>query len=220
MFNPIDILFFFVQQLLYSMERNLWPLLSVLAFVWTIQLVNVMVGYRLNYLGVIPRKWYGLPGIFLSPLLHGNWTHILLNSLFFFILGIFWSLGGLVNMLHISVFITSGSGALTWLFAREAIHVGASGLIMGYWGYFLVSVYFSPNVVNIAIVIICFFYFGGLFSNLMPGEKGVSWEGHVFGFITGIISYFYYPFVPTYSYMINKYQYMSSVKMPIMPVFS
>ena len=94
-----------------------------------------------------------------------------------------------------SITIILLSGLLVWLFGRSSLHIGASGLIMGYWGYLLASAYAQPTFLNIIITVICLFYLSGLFNNLVPQNKKVSWEGHAFGFISGIMTSFLYPYL-------------------------
>ena len=78
------------------------------------------------------------------------------------------------------------------------IHIGASGLVMGYWGFVLVNAYHSPSFIAIAVAAVCLYYFSSLFANLMPQGEKVSWEGHVFGFLAGIITTFTYPHIAVY----------------------
>lgn len=84
--------------------------------------------------------------------------------------------------------ITLVSGGILWLIGRRAIHVGASGLIMGYWGYLLVYAYQHPSILSYVLAIICIYYFGGLLLSIFPKEDSVSWEGHLFGLFAGILA--------------------------------
>ena len=87
------------------------------------------------------------------------------------------------------------SGVMVWVFGGKGIANRGKCLIMGYWGYLLVGSIQQPTVLNIAVSIICLYYFGGMFANLFPTDKRVSWEGHVFGFISGIATSFIYPYL-------------------------
>ena len=100
---------------------------------------------------------------------------------------------------YISGTITVLSGFLIWLFGRRGIHIGASSLIMGYFGYLLAKAYFNVTATTIVLAGFCLFYFGGLFLSLFPGaKKNVSWEGHVFGFVSGIFVSYYLPTLLTF----------------------
>ena len=80
------------------------------------------------------------------------------------------------------------SGFATWLLGRRAIHVGASSLIMGYFGYLFTEAYYQPTAITVIIAIVCIYYFGGLIiASVIPsGKRNISWEGHVFGLAAGI----------------------------------
>jgi membrane associated rhomboid family serine protease len=159
----------------------LWILL-----LWAIHIMNYLMGYRLNILGILPRHPFGLAGIFFAPFLHGNFDHLFFNSIPLFALGSMVMLQGPLNFLIVTVFITIVSGFATWLFGRRGLHIGASGLIMGYFGYLLTHAYYDPSLITIITLIMSLYYFGGLIGDLFPGKIVVSWEGHVFGFISGI----------------------------------
>ncbi len=178
-----------------SLMHNGPFLLSVVGLLWGINLVNSMIGYRLNVFGILPRHPWGLVGIFTAPFLHGSFNHLFMNSVLMLALGGLLMMGGLQVFIEVSVLITLLSGIMTWFFGRKALHVGSSAVIMGYWGYMLVNAYQHPTLLAILLGGACFYYFTEMAVNLMPSEPGVSWEGHCFGFIAGIlVSIFHVPF--------------------------
>lgn len=161
----------------------------ILASLLGIQIINWLTGYRLNLLGLRPRKVFGLIGIPISPLLHGNFAHLLFNSLPLFAFSSIILVSGLQHYLIVTAFIMLGSGMLLWLFGRPGIHVGASGVIMGYLGYIFLNTYYKPSPFGFLVGIICFYYFGGLFLSIVPTrEKQISWDGHLFGLLSGLIT--------------------------------
>ena len=165
--------------------------LKFISVFWFVHLLNRFVFKgKLLVLGILPRHPFGLIGIVASPFLHRDWAHLIANSLMLTVLGMFVLVSGLTIFLIVTVMIILMSGLLTWTFAREGLHVGASGLVMGYWGYLLLECYYRPSVSAIAIVAVCLYYFIGMFSNLFPQDKTVSWEGHVFGFVSGVLTVF------------------------------
>ncbi|MFN7096286.1 MAG: rhomboid family intramembrane serine protease, partial [Gammaproteobacteria bacterium] len=87
---------------------------------------------------------------------------------------------------QISIFIILICGILTWLIGRNAIHVGASGVIMGYWGFLLTLAIYQPSAFNIIIVIVMLYYLSSLFLNLFPSGEEVSFEGHICGLVAGV----------------------------------
>ncbi|MCF6767436.1 rhomboid family intramembrane serine protease [Thiotrichales bacterium 19S11-10] len=166
---------------------------------YIVHIINIQLKHRLNYLGIIPRNPRGLFGIIFSPFLHGDFSHLFANSLMFIVLGGFMMFYGKAIFLFASLMIILLSGLLTWLFGRRAIHIGASALIMGYWSFLLTNAFIYPNLRTVAIAIVCALQLGYLVFSMLPSkEKKVSWEGHLFGFISGIVTSFLLPYVYVY----------------------
>ena len=160
--------------------------LILIASLWVIQFLNAATGYYFNRFGLIPRNTRGLLGIPLCPLLHGNFEHLFVNSIVLFVLLSLMLLYGMHTFIVATLIIVLGGGFLVWLFARRAIHIGASGLVMGYWGFLLVSAYRQGTMFAIIIGVLCLVYFSSLFMNLFPTDRRTSWEAHLFGFIAGV----------------------------------
>ncbi|EKD77780.1 MAG: rhomboid family transporter protein [uncultured bacterium] len=172
--------------------KNHLPLTAgFIALLFGIQIINWALRYRLNILGIWPRKLFGFIGIPFSPFLHGSLTHLIFNSLPLFIFSNLILLQGEKVFLTASVIIIIISGLLTWAFGRRGIHVGASGLIMGYLGFILIGIYYKPSYLSVIVGVACLYYFGGMLSGLFPQEdKRISWECHLFGFVAGIAAAF------------------------------
>lgn len=167
-------------------QLNMHYVLIIILGLWLIQIFNYLIHYRLNVLGLRPRSMLGFFGIFISPLLHANFKHLFFNSIPLFILMLLILFSGLTHFIVISFLIVFLGGISVWLLGRNAIHVGASGLIMGYWGYLLLDSIINPSILSIILIIICFYYFAAFFSSLIP-KAGTSWEGHFFGFLAGLL---------------------------------
>lgn len=179
----------FINQLIQTfnlMQLNALTAFYVLCIFWAIYLVDMLLQHRLAILGIYPRHLIGLPGIIFSPFLHGNFEHIFFNSIPLFVLVDFVLMEGIQPFLMVSLYITIGSGVLLWLLGRRGIHIGASSLISGYFGYLITNAYRHPSISAIILAVICLYYFSGILLGLFPQEDKVSWEGHVFGFISGI----------------------------------
>ncbi|MCD8499823.1 MAG: rhomboid family intramembrane serine protease [Gammaproteobacteria bacterium] len=101
----------------------------------------------------------GLIGIFTSPFLHGSFTHLLFNCIPLFLLMNLLLLAGLDQFIVISLLIIVISGLCVWLVGRPALHVGASGLIMGYWGYLMINAILYPSIITVLLIIFCFLLF-------------------------------------------------------------
>lgn len=175
-----------------GMQNNFLFSLKLLGIFWAVHILNLILGYRLNVLGITPRRLYGLPGIFFSPFLHANFTHLFFNSIPFLVLTDLILTEGKLIYYSISIEIIILSGILVWIFGKRAIHIGASALIMGFFGFLLGKAYFQLNATTIILAGLCLYYFGGLFIALFPSvQKNVSWESHIFGFLAGIFTAFY-----------------------------
>lgn len=174
------------KQTYFTLQKVLPYVFAILAGLYIIHIVNWIFRYKLNNLGIYPRKLYGLIGIFFSTFLHGDFNHLFFNSIPLFVLLTFVLLNGWANFFFVTGIIILVSGIATWLFGRRGVHIGASSLIMGYWSYLMVNAYYHPTVISIVLAIICAYYLGGLFFNLFPQAEKTSWEGHVFGFLAGL----------------------------------
>lgn len=179
------------------LQKNLPFVLLLMGGLYVIHFVNWMIGYRLHYLGVYPRKISGLPGIIFMPFIHGDFNHLFFNSIPLFVLLSFVLLQGLPVFICVTVFIIVLSDTAIWLFARPAYHIGASGLIMGYWSYLLLTSYQHITPVSIGLGIVCIYYFGSLLFSLFPKAK-TSFEAHVFGFLAGIAAVYFCPILLPY----------------------
>ncbi|MCK4607996.1 MAG: rhomboid family intramembrane serine protease [Gammaproteobacteria bacterium] len=186
---------FEVQNLVAAVQQNIHLVLGIIAILYLINLVNALLGYRLNILGIWPRSLHGLPGIVFCPFLHGNFNHLFFNSIPLFILMNIILLKGKLIFYSVTFAITILSGFAVWLLGRPAIHVGASSLIMGYFGYLFTEAYFHPSTITIILAIVCVYYFGGLIiAAIIPnGKQNISWEGHILGLVAGFITAYFYP---------------------------
>ncbi len=182
-----------IDQLVASAQSNFPIIGSIIAITFAIQCLNFLCQYRLCVFGIMPRHPLGLIGIVLSPWIHGSFNHFFSNAMIFLALANLVALEGQMHFLVITLMIAVLGGGATWLFGRKALHVGASGVIMGYWGYLLVNAYQHPSLITIALGITCFYFFGGLLSHMIPDSAKESWEGHVFGVVSGIVSALTYP---------------------------
>lgn len=183
-----------IQHLITAMQINMLFALKLVGILWLIHILNRILQYRLNALGIQPRTLNGLLGIVFAPLLHGDFNHLFFNTIPLCVLIDLVLPEGLVIFSYVSSSIILLSGSLIWLFGRPGIHIGASSLIMGYFGYLLSKAYFDLTATTVMLAGFCLYYFGGLLLALFPGaKKNVSWEGHVCGFAAGIVTSCYLP---------------------------
>lgn len=171
-------------------KNNSPYLIRIMLIMWGVFFVNALLHKRLLYLGIIPRRLLGLPGILFAPFLHADFNHLFFNSIPLMVLSNFILINGVAYFLYVTTLIILISGILTWCFAKSGIHVGASSVITGYWALLVSNIYQQGTLTAIILGIVCIYYFAGIFLSIFPGKKGVSWEGHLFGLIAGfLVSY-------------------------------
>lgn len=160
------------------------------ALLWVIQIVNAIVFQgALASFGVQPRTLFGLLGILFAPFLHASFAHLVANTIPLVILGWFVMLRKKRDLLFVSLAAALVGGLGTWLIAPAAtVHVGASVLIFGYLGYLLSRGIFEKRIGSILGSLVVFFLYGGALFGVLPGEVGVSWQGHLFGLIGGVLA--------------------------------
>lgn len=184
-----------LEQIITQTQANFSVLMIILIIPWSVYVLNLILGQRLLLLGIFPRRLHGLTGVIFAPLLHANFNHIFFNSIPLLVLSNFLLINGLTYFLWATVFITLLSGLLIWCFAKSGLHVGASALITGYWGLLISDIYQQGTLTAIILGIISLYYFAGIFLGVFPGKKGVSWEGHLFGLISGFAVSYVMPMV-------------------------
>lgn len=170
----------------YLSQQNAAKAGLIVVVMWVIHALNLCVGMRLNRLGLWPRHLSGLKGIIFAPFLHGDVNHLFFNTIPLFLLTDFMFIATGDAFWQVSIFIILISGLLTWLVGRNAIHVGASGVIMGFWGFLLTLAIYQPTAFNVVIVIVMLYYLSSLFLNLFPSGEEVSFEGHICGLLAGV----------------------------------
>jgi len=156
------------------------------AVLWLIKTVETALGISLVEYGVYPWKLSGLAGILWAPLIHGSFTHLLANTGPLLILGtaLFYGYPKSARIVVPAVYLGSGLGV--WLFAREAFHVGASGLTFGFM-FFVFSVgALRWDRRAIALSMVVFFLYGGMIWGIFPVKPGISFESHLFGAMIGV----------------------------------
>ncbi|MBT4161538.1 MAG: rhomboid family intramembrane serine protease [Gammaproteobacteria bacterium] len=163
-------------------------IITVTALIWCAALLNYLSGYTLSQFGIYPREVVGLVGILFWVLLHGDFTHIVLNTSPLLFMGFFVALRGPVLYFKITVLVWLVAGLAVWVFGRPAIHIGASGLVFGYFGFILAVAVYERSIFDLAVASVTIFYYGGLFFGIFPLEQFVSWESHLSGFLAGILA--------------------------------
>lgn len=171
-----------------TMQRQLRIVLGIFVLLVVIEILNILSGRTLNHFGNYPRVLEGLRGIVLGPFLHGNLSHFSTNILTLCIFSFLLLQYGLKRYIKVSLFIVFMTGILVWLFGRSAMHIGASGVIYGYLGFLLLAGFLSGKFKLIVISLLLGFFYGGLVLGVLPSRPFVSWESHLFGFLSGLVA--------------------------------
>jgi membrane associated rhomboid family serine protease len=163
---------------------------GLVLLLWVIQFMNALLfSGQLAVYGIAPRSIVGLRGILLAPLLHGSFSHLAANTIPLVTLGWLIMLQATRRFWWVTAIAMVVSGLGTWAIgAASSVHVGASGVIFGYLGFLLARGYFERSVASIGLSVIVLSLYGGLIWGVLPTQPGVSWEGHLFGFLGGILA--------------------------------
>jgi membrane associated rhomboid family serine protease len=172
-----------------SRKAGLVAVVVLLGVMWVAEAVDVLLGGRLDRLGVEPRQVDGLTGVVLAPFLHGGFGHLIANTVPFLVLGALVALSGLARLLLVTAIVTVVSGLGTWLVAPgNTLHIGASGVVFGFAAYLVARGVFDRRLHYIATgVIVALLYGTTLLLGLVP-RPGVSWQGHLFGAVGGLLA--------------------------------
>lgn len=161
----------------------------LVALMWLVGMLNLLFDYRLSDYGVVPRTAEGLIGIPLMPFLHGSFDHLVVNTMPMVVLGGLVAIHGSRKFLTATVFITLVGGGALWVVGRTAVHVGASGLVFGYFGYLIARAWYTRSLVAVLIAVVVAVVYGGILLGVLPFfQEGVSWEGHLTGLIAGALA--------------------------------
>lgn len=152
--------------------------------------VNLFTGGYLSNFGIEPREIGGAYTITTAPFIHADVAHLGNNLAAFVVLGSLVMLQGLRYFVKASAVIILLGGALVWLFARDATHIGASGWIFGLWSLVIALAWFDRSPRNIAIALAVVFFYGGMVFGVLPTQGYISFESHLFGAIAGVFAAF------------------------------
>ena len=172
-----------------SRTAGLLAVAVLVAGMWVAEVVDALLGGRLDRLGIEPRQVDGLTGVVLAPFLHADFGHLMANTVPFLVLGALVALSGLARVLAVAAIVTLVGGLGTWLVAPSAtIHLGASGVVFGFATYLVARGLFDRRAISLAVgLLVALLYGTTLLLGLLP-QAGVSWQGHLFGAMGGLVA--------------------------------
>ncbi len=161
--------------------------LGFVAVLWLIHLMNWGLALDPRPFGLRPREWLGLIGIVTAPLVHGDFAHLVANSVPLAIVGATMLFLYPHSTLRVLPAVYLGSGLLVWIFGRDSVHLGASGLVYGLVGYVFVAGLLRRDRRAIAASLLVAFLYGSLAWGVLPIQPGVSWETHLAAGVIGML---------------------------------
>lgn len=172
--------------------------LAFIALLWIVKAIEFSVSGDFGDYGILPRKISGAIGIITGPLIHGDINHLFSNTIPLLILGI-----GVIYFYNKIAFevialIYLMTGVWVWIAAREAYHIGASGIVYGMVSFLFFSGVFRKDPKSIAVSLVVTFLLGGMIYGIFPTNDNISWESHLLGSLAGVFCAFYFRSVQTF----------------------
>jgi membrane associated rhomboid family serine protease len=163
-------------------------LIGMAALMWVVEIVDA-VAFDLDSHGIQPRDVDGLPGIAFAPFLHAGFGHLIGNTLPFLLLGAAIALAGAARVAAVTAIVVVVGGVGTWIVGPEnTVHIGASGVVFGYASYLMSRAFWTHRLVDVGLGLLVLGVYGTtLLFGLVP-TPGVSWQGHLFGAIGGVVA--------------------------------
>lgn len=166
----------------------------LIIIIWLIKLGEFIMNTNFGFLGIYPLKVEGLAGILFSPLIHSDLNHLYANTIPLFLLStaLFYFYREIGFKILMLIYFTTNFWV--WIVAREAWHIGASGLIYGLFSFIFISGIIRKNNRLMALSMFIIFLYGGLIWGIFPNniQREISWESHLMGLISGIVYAIYY----------------------------
>jgi len=177
------------QGIVREIKTQITILVGLVAFAWALELLDIFVfNHQLDRFGIYPRSVIGLRGIVFAPFLHGGVFHLIANTIPFVVLGWLIMLRETTDFFVVSAVSALVGGFGTWLLGRPSFHIGASGVIFGFLGYLLARGWFDRKPFSIALSLFVGITYGSMIWGVLPLNRWVSWEGHLFGFLGGVVA--------------------------------
>ncbi|MFO7249674.1 MAG: rhomboid family intramembrane serine protease [Actinomycetes bacterium] len=164
--------------------------LLLLGAMWILEILDQFLFFgRLDHYGIVGGDPEGLVGVPLAPFLHAGFGHLMANSLPLLVLGIMAAIRGVGRFIAATMIIVLVSGVGVWVVTPPyVVTVGASGLVFGYFGYVVARGLFDRHSLDIALGIVVVVLYSSLLWGVLPGDPGVSWQGHLFGLVGGVLA--------------------------------
>ena len=172
-----------------SRRTAIYIVISLVALMWALEIVDVAVDHRLDRYGIEPRDPDGLDGVVAGPFLHVGFGHLIANTIPVLALGLVIAFEGPLRLVGVTAIVAIISGLGIWLVApANTIHLGASGVVFGYATYLMARGLFNRRAGEIAIGLVVAVLWGGALLGGLEPQRGISWQGHLFGALGGLLA--------------------------------
>ena len=169
-----------------------------------VELGELVFELDLGQFGVFPRKVSGLLGVFTYPFIHSDWKHLTNNSSAILVLGtmLYYFYRPVASKTLLWIYLMSG--VWLWIGGRPNFHIGASGIVYALFGFLFFSGLLRRHLKLMALSMLVVFLYGSLVWGIFPVDHQISYEGHLFGLLAGIVVAIVYrnqgPQPPKYSW--------------------
>ena len=170
----------------YSFRNRAAWCVTFLGLLWGIELVNLLNDHSFLTWGILPRTREGLRGILFAPYIHVDARHLAFNSVPLAVLVWLVLTHGQWTFVRVTLMVQCIGGLLVWGFARPSYHLGASGLVLGYFGYLVACCFYRRSWTSFFVAALTVVLYGGLVTSVVPGDGRSSWEMHLAGLIAGV----------------------------------
>ncbi|MEU3222008.1 rhomboid family intramembrane serine protease [Streptomyces sp. NPDC006976] len=165
--------------------------LGWVGLLWVLEAIDLATGHGLDDHGISPREPGELLDIVPAAFLHDGWAHVASNSVPLLVLGFIAALGGLRRFAGVVLTVILIGGLGVWLTApAHTVTLGASGVVFGLFGYLLVRGFVDRRPLDVVVGLVVAVVYGSLLQGVLPTDPGVSWQGHLFGLIGGVVAAF------------------------------
>ena len=178
-----------VRAALDTLHGRLRLLVGLVSAMWVEELVDTVLGGRLDGLGIRPRVVEGLTGVPLAPFLHVGFGHLAANTVPLLVLGAWILLRGRAIFAAVTSFVVATGGLGVWLVGGAGtVHLGASGLVFGWLGFAMLVGLVERRILSALGSLVVARVYGAALVGVLPGVPGISWESHLAGFLSGALA--------------------------------
>ena len=164
-------------------------LLGIVLVMWIVEVINTLDSNDLDSDGIYGRSLSHLWGILTAPFIHASFAHLISNTIPFVFMGLIIALRGAARLAVVTAIVIVVGGLGTWLVAPSNVPtIGASGVVFGYAAYLFARGFFNHSAREIIVgLVVAVIWGGALVASLVP-HNGISWQGHLFGLLGGVVA--------------------------------